>query len=489
MASVPRSVLTSGDGPLSRAAWVAAPAAMSVKRVLAVVAAGNLLANWAMNPVSAVLPTITADLGLDVTGAAWLMNAYFVLLVGSVLTAGKMGDAFGHGLVFRLGCLSFAVGSLLAMLPGGFPSLLFARGVQGLGSAMIFGTSLALVATAFPGPRLAQAVAALTIMAGLSSIVGVQLNAWLVQVTTWHWTFLPPVLLGAGLLVFGGGLPSQRRAQLADVDWLGSLLLFGAVTLLLLGLNHLHDGAATYQAGAPYHVSLHLAALLLLGLFLWRQLRIPRPLIRVELFANPRLTCGVIANGIAHSSMLATGLLVPFLIERGRGYSPSETATLILPMQISLIACSYLGGRLYARTSSPFIGIGSLALITTSLLGLSQFGPSLPYLALFPFMALLGAGLGAFTSVNNTAVMTSVAPDQRGFASGLVEMTRQLGHSLGVSISSTLLSAALAAAALPDQGYRAGFAEAALVMGLVSTAGVLFVLYPALRTRRAALPA
>src|ERR1700716_350374 len=93
---------------------------LRARRVLAVVSCGYLLASWAMNPVSSILPTITHDLGVDVTRAGWIMNAYFVLLVGGVLIAGRLGDAFGHGTLFRLGCGVFALGSLLAALAPDF---------------------------------------------------------------------------------------------------------------------------------------------------------------------------------------------------------------------------------------------------------------------------------------------------------------------------------------------------------------------------------
>src|ERR1700716_1749169 len=120
---------------------------LSARRVLAIVACGYLLASWAMNPVSSVLPTITRDLGVDVTRAGWVMNAYFVLLVGGVLIAGRLGDAFGHGTVFRTGAVVFGAGSVLAALSPDFNVLIAARGIQGLGSAMLFGTSLAIIAT------------------------------------------------------------------------------------------------------------------------------------------------------------------------------------------------------------------------------------------------------------------------------------------------------------------------------------------------------
>jgi MFS transporter, DHA2 family, multidrug resistance protein len=116
-------------------------------------------------------------------------------------------------------------------------------------------------------------------------------------------------------------------------------------------------------------------------------------------------------------------------------------------------------------------------------------GVDLPFTGLFPVVALLGAGLGVFTAVNNTAIMSSVTAEQRGFASGLVETTRQLGHSLGVSVSSGALQTSLAAATIPELGYRDGFSEAASAMAMVAGLGILVVLYPVLRNRVFALGA
>src|SRR4030081_2708969 len=108
----------------------------------------------------------------------------------------------------------------------------------------------------------------------------------------------------------------------------------------------------------------------------------------------------------------------------------------MLTQEGSLVVFSLLGGWLYSRTASPALGTWSIGALAPGRIVLGRVGAELPFAGLFPVVALLGAGLGVFTAVNNTAVMASVTPDQRGFASGLVETTRQLGHSLGVSISS-----------------------------------------------------
>jgi DHA2 family multidrug resistance protein-like MFS transporter len=309
-------------------------------------------------------------------------------------------------------------------------------------------------------------------------VLGTWASTSIVQVTSWHWSFAVPVVIGSVVALRASRLPSERRTRLADVDWLGGGLLFGGLIFLLLGLNHLHEGPETFEAGAPYHVTMHVIALGFLVLFLWRQLRAPRPLIELHLLRVPKLSAGVIANGIAHSSMLATGLIIPFLLERGEGYTPFETQRLLLAQQLGLIAASLAAGWLYSRRGTPAMGVLSIGAIATGLAILGRVGAELPYASLFPVVILLGAGLGVFTAVNSTAVMASVSSDQRGFASGMVETTRQLGHSLGVSISSGVLQSTLAAAAIPELGYRDGFSEAASAMAMVCAIGVLVVLYP-----------
>jgi DHA2 family multidrug resistance protein-like MFS transporter len=385
--------------------------------------------------------------------------------------------------------LIYAAGALVALVSPDFNVLVGARAVQGVGSALIFGTSLAIIAGVFPGTRLAWAVGILTVFSGLASLVGTWASTTIVEVTNWHWSFVPPLAIGLGIVAAAGGLPSQRRARFSDIDWFGGGLLFVGLIFFLLGFNHLHEGPETFEAGAPYHLTMHAVALGIFALFLWRELNVRKPLIKLTLLRIPRLSTGVVANGIAHSSMLATGLIIPFLIERGEGYSPTQTQQLLVAQQLSLIVASLFGGWLYSRRQTPAIGIVSIGAIALGLALLGRIGADLPYPALFPVVAVLGAGLGVFTSVNNTAVMASVGSDQRGFASGLVETTRQLGHSIGVSVSSGVLQTTLAAATIPALGYRDGFSEAASTMGVVSTVGVLIALYPVLKGRLLPLPA
>ena len=152
----------------------------------------------------------------------------------------------------------------------------------------------------------------------------------------------------------------------------------------------------------------------------------------------------------------------------------------MLVMQVTMVACSLLSGFLYDRFRTPLLAWGTLAAITVGLTTLGLAGASLPFWGLLGIAMLLGGGLGGFTTVNNTAIMGDAGDGKRGFASGMVETTRQLGHSVGVTLSSTIMAGALVgvpAADLPT-AYASGFQQATLLMGGFTALGLLSALVP-----------
>jgi MFS family permease len=434
-----------------------------------------------MSPVSAILPTISTDLGIDVAGAGWVMNSYFLLLVGFILITGRIGDTVGHRRVFALGAAIFGGASAICALAPTLDALIVARAVQGVGAAMVFGTSLALVTDAVPASRRGIAIGLLTMSASFASLIGVPISAFAAQALSWHWAFAFPVGLSLLVVPLALRLPSGRTVgRLDKIDWRGGILLFAALTVLLLSLNHFHEGEQSFQEGTFYHLPMHLLAAGLFVAFAWVETRVEQPLLRLSMLANGRFAAGVTGNGIAHMSMLASSFLIPFLLERGRDFRPADTAGLMTAMQIVSVSTSFGLGLVYDRYRTPIFGWITFGTIAAGLITLGLIGASLPYVALVGISAALGFGLGGFTTTNNASVMGSVDPSQRGLASGMVETTRQLGHSIGVSMSSSIMAEALLgvpAIALPA-AYAAGFQQAALAMGIVAALGVVATILP-----------
>jgi MFS family permease len=156
---------------------------------LITVSLGYMLVSWGMNPVSSILPTISADLWIDVSAAGWIMNAYFLLLVGAVLVTGRLGDIFGHRHVFSAGVAIFGLAAVAAGLTGSYEGLVVARSVQGIGAAMVFGTSLALVSEVMPSHRRGFAIGVLTTSSAVAALLGVSFSVYAAERLTWHWAF------------------------------------------------------------------------------------------------------------------------------------------------------------------------------------------------------------------------------------------------------------------------------------------------------------
>jgi MFS family permease len=448
-------------------------------QTLLTVCLGYCIASTAINPVSSVLPTITDDLRISVGEAAWLMTSYFLLLVGLVLVMGRLGDLFGHGRIFALGAISFAVGAAICGLSSALPPLIVGRAVQGLGSAMIFGTSLAIIASAISASSRGKAIGILTMASSGSTLLGIWFSTWAVQHLNWHWVFAPALPLGAVAAYRGWRLerPSSAAGS-RKIDWAGSVLLFATVSAAMLGMNHLHEGVETFSGGAPYHLSMHLLAISLLVVLIKIEQRAAAPLLRFSLLRKPAFASGVAGNGLAHMSMLATSFLLPFLLERGRALTPDATGLLLIAQQGTMVVCSLGLGYLYDRLRSPWFGASLLGLIVLGLCIYGLVGGALPFSVLVLIAMILGGSLGGFTTVNNTAVMSMAESDQRGFASGLIETTRQFGHALGVALSSGILAGALAESGIPTATqYVEGFQQAALAMGLLSGIGVAGLLW------------
>jgi MFS family permease len=164
--------------------------------------------------------------------------------------------------------------------------------------------------------------------------------------------------------------------------------------------------------------------------------------------------------------------------------SPADTGLLVMLQQAANLSCALGFGYLYDRTRSPFVGAILMGSMAAGFLTYGLFGRDLPYVGLIGVALVLGSSLGGFTTVNNTAVMGLAPREQRGLAAGLVETTRQLGHGIGVSVSSSFMGAALAGAVTPGpEHYVSGFEQAALAMSLLSATGVVTLLWSRSRSR------
>lgn len=460
-------------------------------RTLAVAMVGYALVMMGLVPVSSVMPTLSQELGVPLGEASWLLTGYLLIMTAFILPAGRLGDRYGHKRVFLAGLATFTLAAAVAGLVDSFWPVLAVRLAQGAASALISGTAMAWVTNVFPASHRGRVVGAVTLAAFIGGFVSTWLGAWAIQHGAWQWIFLALAPPGALALAAGWSIPEeppQRPPGAPPLDWAGAVVLGLVLTAFSLGLNHLHEGTESWADGWEWHLPMHVLAAALLLLFVYVERRARDPILPPAFLRNRAFVAALGANLVLHMAMMGSSATVPFLIQVGMGLTPTHTVGALMMLQILSLVMSPLSGWLYDHTDSRLLLPGAMAILSSGMFLYGLFTTSLTYPALLGLGLYMGIGMGLFLSANNAALMSSVPREARGFAAGMLETTRQLGHGLATTAVGTLLSYAVSlgggARAVLQTGFRASY----WLMALMAAAGLLFSVWHVQERRRVAAP-
>ncbi|MDP2726665.1 MAG: MFS transporter [Dehalococcoidia bacterium] len=437
----------------------------------------NLLVMVSLTPLSAVLPSIAADLDVGLTTASWIFTSFLLTLTALLLTSGRLGDLLGHKKVFLWGAVTYTVSATMCGFAQDISQLIILRAIQGVGGALISGNSLAILVHNFAPEERGKAVGVAGMAASVGGLLGVLISSVLAEYLSWRWLFY--LLLPLGLVSIKSALGLKvhfKPTQKPKIDVMGSVLLALTLVVFTLSLSHLHEGEPTFTQGAPYHIAMLGVAILLAVAFLLVEQRHPQPILELRHLRQPLFITSVGANGIMHMTMLASTFLLPFLIQRGLGLSPIYTAGILIPIQLANMVAAPFSGWLFDKTGWRFMPPVGMAILSGGLVLFGLVSGGLAYWGFVLIAFVLGLGLGLFMTPNNTIIMGALPTSYRGFSAGMLETSRQLGHSLGVSASSAVLGLVLIST-LPVMGERAayllGFQQATLAAGAVAFVGFL----------------
>ncbi|MDE1167301.1 MAG: MFS transporter [Pseudomonas sp.] len=379
--------------------------------------------------VNTALPTLASGIGTDSASVIWVVNAYQLAMVATVLPFASLGEVLGHRRVYLGGLLVFIVSSLLCGLAWSLPTLAAMRVVQGLGAAAIMSVNTALLRYIYPSKMLGRGLGYNSLVVGLAFTAGPTVASAILSVTTWHWLFLINVPLG--LLAVGLGLRNLPHIDRAvhPFDRTAAVLCSGLFSFLVLGLG------TAVQGGHGVLTGVQLAAALACGvLLLKRQAGHPAPMLAVDLFRRPVFA---LSSATAICSFTAQGLAfvsLPFMLQTELGHSQVATGFLMTPWPAVVALMALVAGRLSDRVAPGLLaGIGlftmSLGMAALALLSVGASDLDIAWR-----MALCGAGFGFFQSPNLKAIMTSAPPERSGGASGIVAISRLSGQTLGASL-------------------------------------------------------
>ena len=448
---------------------------------LLVLCTGFLLIVVDMTIVNVALPSIGRDLGLTPSGLAWVINAYLVAFAGLLLLAGRLADLVGGKRVFLLGLAVFTTASLACGLSTSQAVLIAARFAQGVGGAASSAVILAMIVSLFPErEEQAKAFGIFSFVASAGAALGLVAGGLITQAVSWHWIFFVNVPLGIATAALAHRLLSSSRglglAEGADV--LGAALVTAS---LMLGVY-----AIVASAGG-----IGVLAIALLGAFLVRQGRAPKPVLPLRLFRSLTLSGANAVQALMSAAFLGFFFMASLDLERVLGYGPLALGLGFLPVAVVMGSFSIrFAAGLVMRFGAFRILVAGQLVVALALFILAFEPERVVYVRdlLLP-MALLGLGGGLTFPALTLIAMSEAPPADSGLASGLLNTTGQVGGALGLAILATVAAARSAALAGSGDAASAALAGGYHAAWLVAACAVVVTIGITIATLRPRLAA
>ncbi|HSX46330.1 MAG TPA: MDR family MFS transporter [Candidatus Saccharimonadia bacterium] len=396
-----------------------------------------LLAALDQTIVSTALPLIAQDLhGLN--KISWVATAY--LLTSAITTPiyGKISDQLGRKKIFMTAIVIFLVGSVLCGIAQNMDQLVLARGLQGIGAGGLMSLVLAIVGDIIPPRQRGRYMGYFMSVFAVSSVIGPLLGGFLTDSLSWRWVFFVNIPIGiAALFAVSTRLHLPIHKQNHDIDYLGAGLLSASAVCLLLATVW---GGTTYAWASNQIIGLLVGGVILGTLFVLRELKAKEPILPLHLFKNDIFTVSVILSFLSGMTMFAALLYIPVYQQTVRGYSPTQSGLMLLPLVAGLLVAGINSGRLTSKLGKyrifPIVGTLVMAF---GLWLYSHVGLTTPIWKLSLWMAVIGIGLGTFMQIMTLAIQNSVERHHMGTATSSATFFRSLGSAFGGAIFGSIL--------------------------------------------------
>jgi EmrB/QacA subfamily drug resistance transporter len=432
--------------------------------------------------VNVALPSIQSSLNFSSAELQWVVNAYAIAFAGFLMLGGRAADQLGQRRVFVAALVLFAATSLVGGASQSKEMLIFARAVQGFSCAFMAASSLAIITSTFPpGPKLHKAIGLWAAMNGVGGAAGSLFGGIITQELTWRWVLLinPPIGIAAAFV--GWRLVSDiRRRQGGSFDFAGALTLTIGSMVVVYGV--VEAGLRSWHN--PLALGPILGGLAILMLFNVIEVRLATdPLIPFKDFTRPLRT----ANGIVllfSAALFPMWFLSSLYLQQVLGLSPLHAGLAFLPMALMIMLVASRAGKLVSRFGVRAVLFSGLLLMTTGLLLFTKIAASGSAIVYVVVPGMLTAAGIALSIVPSTILATQgVKQGQAGFASGIVNTSRQIGGGLGIAvlitlattISSHLIGHGHAVPQALTDGFRVGYYIAAGLTAAAALATLLFV--------------
>ena len=387
--------------------------------------------------VGVALPTMIRDLGLSTVGSHWVVNAYLLVFAGLAAAAGRLGDIVGLKTLFIIGLAIFGLASLASGFAQSGAWLIAARAIQGVGAAIVFPASLAMITHAFPPEQRGMAMGVYGAVGTFFLALGPFAGGFLSEFLSWRWIFWinPPIVIAIGAVVVAVWRDPPRES-VVRLDVPGLVTLVAGVGLVVFAIMQGPDWGWTHLT-----IWLVLAAgLVITLLFVVVELRAAHPLIDVALFRNGAFSSFNLVIFLAQFSKLAVFIFIAAYLQDRLGFSAMVAGIILLAGTVPPMLTSLPTGMILDRVGARALLLGGLLASFLSMLWLALAVTWDSFWPLLPAMIIWGGCVSILFVPSLRDVMDAVSPDKRGQAGGISMTAQLLGGTVGMTVCGTLFA-------------------------------------------------
>lgn len=377
--------------------------------------------------VNIAFPAITRSFALGIADIQWVVICYVLTYASLLLALGRVGDAVGHAVVFRIGLVWSAVALLLVSCVPSYGAMLLFRFLQGIGAALVLSCGAALVTSLYGEERRSRALGVYTMMMAFGLMLGPLLGGALTAVWDWPAVFWFRIPIAIATLLLLRGLPAPLAHRAGDrFDIVGGVALVLGLVTMLLALNRLREFSAIW------FVLLSAAAF---AAFIVRERRAAKPIIAVDILKRPGFALLNLVSVLANLAAFSVWLLVPYFLARVPGYALAWSGAILAAAAAGAVLAAPIAGRLVGQTiSAERLAVMGAVAIGSGLVLISLWTDQTSTVLRVVGLMVQGIGLGLFQLAYSDIVTAALPLRDRGVAGSLVLLTRTLGTVSAASL-------------------------------------------------------
>ena len=413
--------------------------------ILLSVCIGQALVGLDQRAITVALPTLTKIFDTPFTTIQWTILIYDLVLIGLIITMGRLGDLFGRRRFYTVGFLIFVTASAICGVTQTTGQLILFRAVQALGGSMIAANGRAIVSVNLPPEERGRALGLTSTAFHIGFLIGPALGGFLIDSIGWRWIFyinLPFSLAGAYLA--WKVVPETRMPGKTSVDIAGALLLFLTNGFFIYAIDQLPRVGWHHPT---FLLTLALAAIALLFL-LRAEARAKMPIVVLSMFRVRLFSAGILSLFILAATLSAINFLLPFFLQSLLGYSPTQVGWIIVADSVIIMVIAPVAGALSDRFGSRVLCTIGCVIVAIAQVLLASLELHASLVRILLPLALWGVGWSLFNAPNQSSVLGAVSLEKLGAAAGLIATTARTGGAMGVALSATLLGYLLGGAGL-----------------------------------------